>query len=229
VFAACAEWCSCQHKRASQKCGEFARPLERKTCHSAAPTNRKQNVTLMRKDNSFWFVQIRWTRWYSWAPLSRRAGQAQDDDHSYDRSETGTRLVMAHFAGGTTSRFLQGILPIPGYFRRPALITASDNGRGNKRFLARRRTPVVAHRGRWHPHVLIFRNGLGTTSSVVVSQYVSPIWRNAESGQRRSGGRQHSAGLGFECCANSGRNFEEFRLPFRFERRPVSPRQNKYG
>ena len=206
--------------------GTFARPLERKAVPLPHYTTAKL-CTLKLKDKFALFVQDSLDP-VTFLGTAFDAGldQAENTDPSYGQGAEGYgRRFGAEFAGQASSRFFKDFV-YPSIFSEDPRYYRLGHGSVGRRLLHAVEHAVVAHRDNGK-QMFNFSEWLGTASTSVLSNTYHP--------DNRRGFAPAAERVGYSILQDTGfdvlREFwpeisRKFRLPFRGESSPVSPKPN---
>jgi hypothetical protein len=152
--------------------------------------------------------------------------QAEDNDHSYGQGAEGYgRRFGADLAGGATSRFFKDFA-YPTIFSEDPRYYRLARGSGGKRLLHAIAHAVVAHRddGR---RMFNYSEWLGTASAVAVNNTYHPDNQRGFAPAAERVGYNILQDMGYDVLREFWPEISRtFKLPFRGESLPVSPKPN---
>ena len=206
--------------------GTFARPLERKAVPLPHYTSAKL-CTLKLKNKFALFVQdsLDPVVFLSTA-FDAGLDQAEDTDPSYGQGAEGYgRRFGAEFAGQASSRFLKDFA-YPSIFSEDPRYYRLAHGKVGRRLLHAVEHAVVAHRDNGK-QMFNFSEWLGTASTSVLSNTYHPDNRRGFAPAAERVGYSILQDMGFDVLREFWPEIsKKFRLPFRGESPPVSPKPN---
>jgi hypothetical protein len=206
--------------------GTFARPLERKAVPLPHYTSAKL-CTLKLKNKFALFVQDSLDPVvFLGTAFDAGLDQAENTDPSYGQGAEGYgRRFGAEFAGQASSRFLKDFA-YPSIFSEDPRYYRLAHGKVGRRLLHAVEHAVVAHRDNGE-QMFNFSEWLGTASTSVLSNTYHPDNRRGFAPAAERVGYSILQDMGFDVLREFWPEIsKKFRLPFRGESPPVSPKPN---
>jgi hypothetical protein len=206
--------------------GTFARPLERKAVPLPHYTSAKL-CTLKLKNKFALFVQDSLDPVvFLGTAFDAGLDQAENTDPSYGQGAEGYgRRFGAEFAGQASSRFLKDFA-YPSIFSEDPRYYRLAHGKVGRRLLHALEHVVVAHRDNGE-QMFNFSEWLGTASTSVLSNTYHPDNRRGFAPAAKRVGYSMLQDMGFDVLREFWPEIsKKFRLPFRGESPPGSPKPN---
>lgn len=207
--------------------GTFARPLERKSVHPPQYKPGAKLCTLTLKGKFVLFIQDSFDPvTFLSAGFDAGLDQAQDTSPSYGQGAEGYgRRFGAEFAGQASSRFFKDFA-YPSIFSEDPRYYRLARGSGGKRLLHAMEHAVVAHRDDG-TRMFNFSEWLGTASSVALSNTYYPDNQRGFAPAAERVTYSILQDMGFDVLREFWPEISrKFRLPFRGQSPPASPKPN---